>query len=120
YGLGVLLIGESGIGKSECALDLITRGHRLVSDDIVDIRREGTNVVVGRGPELTKYHMEIRGLGVISIRDLFGISAVRNTKFIELVVALEPWQEGKEYDRLGLDEARYAILEVELPLVRIP
>jgi HPr kinase/phosphorylase len=119
YGLGVLLLGQSGIGKSECALDLITRGHRLVSDDVVEIRRE-SSILVGSGPELTKYHMEIRGLGVINIRDLFGISAIRNTKFIELTVMLEPWQEGKPYDRLGLDEPRYTILDVELPLVRMP
>ena len=119
YGLGVLLMGESGIGKSECALDLITRGHRLVSDDVVEIRRED-RVLVGSGPELTKYHIEIRGLGLLNIRDLFGISAIRNTKFIEMVVMLEPWQKGKQYDRLGLDEARYQLLDVELPLVRMP
>jgi HPr kinase/phosphorylase len=119
YGLGVLLLGQSGIGKSEAALDLITRGHRLVSDDVVEIRRE-SNVLVGCGPELTKYHMEIRGLGLLNIRDLFGISAIRQTKFIEMVVMLEPWEEGKQYDRLGIDEVLYTILDVELPFVRMP
>jgi len=120
YGLGVLLLGESGIGKSECALDLITRGHRLVTDDMVEIRRESNRELLGYGPAIGKYHMEIRGLGLINIRDLFGISAIRNTKVIELVILLEPWQKGKQYDRLGLEEATYSILEIELPLLRMP
>jgi HPr kinase/phosphorylase len=119
YGLGVLLLGKSGIGKSECALDLVTRGHRLVSDDMVEIRREN-DVLVGTGPELTKYQMEIRGLGLLNIRDLFGISAIRHMKFIELVVQLELWEKGREYDRLGLDQAWHSILGVDLPLVRLP
>jgi len=120
YGLGVLILGESGIGKSECALDLITRGHRLVSDDAVEIHRDSAGVLVGAGPELTRHHMEIRGLGVINIHDLFGISAIRTTKTVELVVELEKWEEGKAYDRLGLDEESYLILDTPLPFIRMP
>ena len=90
-GLGVLIVGESGIGKSECALDLVVRGHRLVADDTVEIRRRGEAVVIGTCPELTRHHMEIRGLGVINIRDLFGVASTRTSKRVELVVQLERW-----------------------------
>ena len=120
YGVGVLLLGESGVGKSECALDLVTRGHRLVSDDVVECWRESTGVLVGQPPRRTQHLMEVRGLGVVNIRQLFGISSIRERKFIELVVLLEPWHKGKAVDRLGLDETRYAILDVELPLLRLP
>ncbi|HET8646553.1 MAG TPA: HPr(Ser) kinase/phosphatase [Vicinamibacteria bacterium] len=119
FGLGVLIIGESGIGKSECALDLIDRGHRLVADDVVEIKRLA-DALVGASPDLTRYHMELRGLGVINIKDLYGVSSIRLTKRVELVVSLERWEEGREYDRLGLGEERYPILGVEAPLVRMP
>jgi HPr kinase/phosphorylase len=119
FGLGVLIIGESGIGKSECGLDLIDRGHRLVADDVVEIKRLA-ETLVGSSPDLTRYHMELRGLGVINIKDLYGVSSIRLTKRVELVVSLERWEEGREYDRLGLGDERYPILGVEAPLVRMP
>jgi HPr kinase/phosphorylase len=119
-GLGVLIVGESGIGKSECALDLIVRGHRLVADDAVEVRRRGETVVIGTCPELTRYHMEVRGLGVINIRDLFGIAATRTSKRVELVVQLERWDARREYDRLGLDENQYEIFGVKIPLLHMP
>jgi HPr kinase/phosphorylase len=119
YGLGVLLLGESGVGKSECALDLIVRGHRLVSDDVVEIRRVG-DVLAGTGPELTRYHMELRGLGILNVKDLFGVASVRRTKDIELVLRLAHWEEGETYERLGLDERTYEILGVATPLIEMP
>jgi HPr kinase/phosphorylase len=119
YGLGVLLLGDSGVGKSECALDLIVRGHRLVSDDVVEIRRRG-EILVGTGPELTRYHMELRGVGIINIKDLFGVAAVRHSKFLELVIHLDAWKPGKRYDRLGLDDKGYDILGINLPYVEMP
>jgi HPr kinase/phosphorylase len=114
------VVGESGIGKSECALDLVVRGHRLVADDTVEIRRRADTVLLGSCPELTRHHMEIRGLGVINIRDLFGVASTRSSKRIELVVQLERWEAGREYDRLGLDEERFEILGVPVPMIRMP
>jgi HPr kinase/phosphorylase len=119
-GLGVLIIGDSGIGKSECALDLVVRGHRLVADDTVQIRRRSDSVVLGACPEPTRYHMELRGLGIINIRDLFGVAATRASKRVELVVQLERWDEHREYDRLGLDEKVYELLGVRVPLICMP
>jgi HPr kinase/phosphorylase len=119
FGLGVLIVGESGIGKSECALDLIDRGHRLVSDDVVEIKRK-VDSLEGGSPELTRHHMELRGLGVINIKDLYGVSSIRPSKRIELVVSLERWEAGKEYDRLGLRDERYSILGLAVPLIRMP
>src|SRR5262249_18783692 len=103
YGMGVLLLGDSGIGKSECALDLIQRGHRLVADDVVEIRKYPNGSLVGRAAEMIRYHMELRGIGIINIKHLFGVSAVRMSKSIELVIELERWDPTKKYDRLGLD-----------------
>jgi HPr kinase/phosphorylase len=120
YGLGVLIRGDSGIGKSEAALDLVVRGHRLVADDVVQIRRVGNNVLMGTGPEILRHHMELRGLGIINIKDLFGVAAVRNEKAIDLVVDLSRWDERQHYDRLGLDSDRVEILDVALPLLRMP
>lgn len=120
FGVGILLIGKSGIGKSECALDLVLRGHRLVADDIVNIRKHPPATLYGAGSEIIKYHMEIRGLGIINIRDLFGISAVRDRKLIEIIVELAEWDPNLEYDRLGIDEQRYTILDVAMPLIQIP
>jgi len=119
-GLGVLIIGESGIGKSECGLDLVVRGHRLVADDTVEIRRRGETTLIGTCPDLTRHHMEIRGLGLINIRDLFGVAAIRNAKRVELIVQLERWDPDRDYERLGIDELRYDILGLKIPLVRMP
>jgi len=119
FGLGVLILGESGIGKSECALDLIDRGQRLVADDVVEIKRMG-DVLVGVSPDLTRFHMEVRGLGVLNIKDLYGVSSMRLSKRVELVIQLERWEAGKEYDRLGLRDETFLILGVEVPLVRMP
>jgi len=119
YGLGVLLLGDSGVGKSECALDLVVRGHRLVSDDVVEIKRRG-DVLLGTGPELTRYHMELRGLGIVNVKDLFGVASVRRNKFVEFVIRLDPWKPGKSYDRLGLDEKGHEVLGVALPYVEMP
>jgi HPr kinase/phosphorylase len=119
-GLGVLVVGESGIGKSECALDLVVRGHRLVADDIVELRCRAQSFVIGTGPELTRNHMEIRGLGLINVQDLFGVASTRSSKRVELVVQLERWEHGREYDRLGLDEEFYDVLGARIPMIRMP
>ncbi len=119
-GLGVLLTGDSGIGKSECALDLIVRGHRLVADDTVDVKQLTDTVLVGSCPELTRHHMELRGLGIINVHELFGVSSTRSSKRIELVVQLERWQAGREYDRLGIDDAFFDLLGIRIPLIRMP
>jgi HPr kinase/phosphorylase len=119
FGLGVLIVGESGIGKSECALDLIDRGHRLVADDVVEIRRIG-DLLIGASPDLTRYHMELRGLGVINIKDLYGVSSIRTSQRVELVVSLERWEAGREYDRLGLQAEKFLVLDQEVPLIRMP
>jgi HPr kinase/phosphorylase len=118
--LGVLIIGDSGIGKSECALDLVVRGHRLVADDAVEVRRRGETDLIGTCPELTRHHMEVRGLGVINIRDLFGVAATRMSKRMELVVQLERWDAARDYDRLGLDENAWELFGVKIPLVHMP
>jgi HPr kinase/phosphorylase len=119
-GLGVLIVGESGIGKSECALDLVVRGHRLVADDTVEVRRRAVSIVIGSCPELTRHHMEVRGLGLINIRDLFGVASTRTSKRVELVVQLERWDPHREYDRLGLDDAFFEVLGLRVPLIRMP
>lgn len=119
-GLGVLVVGESGIGKSECALDLVVRGHRLVADDAVELRCRAEAFVLGSCPEATRHHMEIRGLGLINIQDLFGVASTRTSKRVELVVQLERWEHGREYDRLGLDDQRYDVLGVRVPMIRMP
>ena len=119
FGLGVLIVGESGIGKSECALDLIDRGHRLVADDVVEIRRIG-DTPDRRLARPTRYHMELRGLGVINIKDLYGVSSIRMSQRVELVVSLERWEAGREYDRLGLQDEKFLILGLEMPLIRMP
>jgi HPr kinase/phosphorylase len=119
-GLGVLIVGESGIGKSECALDLVVRGHRLVADDAVELRVRADAYLMGTCPELTRHHMEIRGLGLINVQDLFGVASTRRSKRVELVVQLERWDPAREYDRLGLDEAHYETLGIRVPMVRMP
>lgn len=119
-GLGVFIAGESGIGKSECALDLVVRGHRLVADDTVEVRCRAQSLLIGVCPELTRHHIEIRGLGLINVSDLFGISATRTSKRVELIVQLERWEAGREYDRLGLDLETQNMLGVKVPLIRMP
>ncbi|HJR58101.1 MAG TPA: HPr(Ser) kinase/phosphatase [Vicinamibacterales bacterium] len=119
-GLGVLVVGESGIGKSECALDLVVRGHRLIADDAVELRCRAQSYVLGSCPELTRHHMEIRGLGLINVQDLFGVASTRTSKRVELVVQLERWEPGREYDRLGIDDAYYETLGIRIPMVRMP
>ena len=119
-GLGVLIVGDSGIGKSECALDLVVRGHRLVADDTVEVRRRADSIVIGTCPELTRHHMEVRGLGLINIRDLFGVASTRTSKRVELVVQLDRWDPDREYDRLGLDDACYDLIGLKVPLIRMP
>ena len=120
YGEGVLLTGDSGIGKSETALELIKRGHRLIADDAVEIRKVGRSRLVGSAPEMIRYYMELRGIGVINVRRIYGIGSVKPESGIDLVVHLEPWIEGKAYDRLGLTDETETILGVEIPRVTIP
>jgi HPr kinase/phosphorylase len=119
-GVGVLMIGKSGIGKSECALDLVLRGHRLVADDVIKVRFKLPAVLFGEGNDLLHYHMEIRGLGIINIKHLFGVAAIRERKKIDMVIELVEWQDSQEYDRLGLEESTYDLLGVKLPLQTIP
>lgn len=119
-GVGVLIIGKSGIGKSECALDLVSRGYRLVSDDVVIIKRMPPSTLFGTSADLIRYHIEIRGLGIVNIKDLFGITAIREKKQMDIVVELVKWEPESDYDRLGFEENRYGILGVELPYLRIP
>jgi HPr kinase/phosphorylase len=118
-GIGVLVVGKSGIGKSETALDLIIRGHRFVADDVIAIRRSGTHVI-GKSAGLLAHHMEIRGIGIINVKDLFGIAAVRDTKRIELLIELRDWAENEEYDRLGFDDRHDEILGVPVAALRLP
>jgi HPr kinase/phosphorylase len=120
YGVGLLFIGRSGIGKSECVLDLVERGHRLVADDVVLITRRGNDILIGRGHELQRHHMEIRGIGIIDIRTLFGIRAIRQQKRLEVVVQLVDWDEKASYDRTGIDTPEVEILGVDVPKVIIP
>jgi HPr kinase/phosphorylase len=120
FGVGLLFVGRSGIGKSECVLDLVERGHRLVADDLVHITRRGNDVLIGHGHELSRHFMEIRGVGLIDINALFGVRAVRQQKRIEVVVQLEDWDTSREYDRTGLARQETHVLEVALPLVTVP
>ena len=120
YGEGILITGDSGIGKSETALELIKRGHRLIADDAVEIKIIGEDTLMGSAPELIQYYMEIRGIGVINVRRLYGFGAVKPENGIDLVVHLEPWDDAKAYDRLGVSEETENILGVELPKVTVP
>ena len=120
WGVGLLFVGKSGVGKSECVLDLVERGHRLVADDLVVCSRRGSDILIGRGHELQRHHMEIRGVGIIDIRALFGIRAIRQQKRIEVVVHLEHWDNARDYSRTGLEEDHASILGVSLPRVTVP
>lgn len=120
YGVGLLFVGASGIGKSECVLDLVERGHRLVADDVVRVRRRGLDVLIARAIEQQQFHMEIRGIGIIDVRALFGIRSVRQQKRVEVVVQLETWSDEMAYDRTGLDQETTEILGVRIPKVVVP
>jgi HPr kinase/phosphorylase len=120
YGVGLLFVGRSGIGKSECVLDLVERGHRLVADDVVQISRQGHDVLIGSGHQLSRHHMEIRGVGIVDVRALFGIRATRQQKRIEVVVQLVEWREQEAYDRTGLETDQADILDVPIRRVTIP
>jgi HPr kinase/phosphorylase len=120
FGVGVLIVGRSGIGKSECALDLVLRGHKLVADDIVYVRRTDAKVLVGASSDLILHHMEIQGLGIINIRELFGIAAVRERKRVDLVIELVEWRGDGVYDRLGIEERSRGILGIDVPAITLP
>ena len=120
YGVGLLFVGRSGIGKSECVLDLVERGHRLVADDVVQVVRRGNDVLIGRGHELAGHHMEIRGIGLVDIPALFGVRAVRQQKRIEVVVQLDDWETARDGDRTGLQREQRVILDVPIPQVIVP
>ena len=120
YGVGLLFIGRSGIGKSECVLDLVERGHRLVADDVVQVTRRGNDILIGRGHELAGHHMEIRGIGLIDIPALFGVRSVRQQKRIEVIVQLEDWETAQDADRTGLTRQETDILGVPVPRVIVP
>ena len=120
YGLGVLLTGKSGVGKSECALDLITRGHSLVADDRVTVKRYPNGDIVGFSEGAFHHHMELRGIGIVNIQDMFGLAAVRERKTVDLVIELEPWNENVAYDRLGLDETVFHVLDMPIPYIKMP
>ncbi len=120
YGEGILLLGDSGVGKSETAIELLKRGHRLIADDAVEIRRVSATTLVGRAPEIIRHYVELRGIGIVDVRRLFGMGAVKETEKIDLVINLEPWQSGKMYDRLGLDEEKTDILGIDVPSIVLP
>lgn len=120
YGVGVLIMGSSGIGKSETALELVKRGHRLVADDAVEIRQTQQGQLIGSAPELIQHLLEIRGVGIINVMTMFGAGAVRNAKNIAMVVRLELWEEHKMYERLGLDEERFKLVDTEIPILTVP
>lgn len=120
YGAGILLMGESGIGKSETALELVQRGHRLVADDNVDVQRVSADRLIGKAPELIRHFMEIRGIGLIDVVSMYGVSATISSKSIDLIIKLERWRSDREYDRLGIQNEKETILDVEVPCITIP
>ncbi len=120
YGEGVLLLGDSGVGKSETAIELVKRGHRLIADDAVEIKRVSEKTLVGTAPEVIRHFIELRGIGIVDVRRIFGLGSVKVTEKVELVINLEPWQDGEQYDRLGLDGQTTSILDISLPSLTIP
>ena len=120
FGIGVMITGESGVGKSEAALELVKRGHRLVADDVVEICKVSDVRLVGESPEMVRHFMEIRGVGIINVKNMYGVGAVINSKSIDMVIHLELWDNNKNYDRLGLDEDFTAVLGVKLPKITLP
>ncbi len=120
YGEGILLLGDSGVGKSETAIELLKRGHRLIADDAVEIKRVSATALVGRAPEIIRHYVELRGIGIVDVRRLFGMGAVKESEKIDLVINLEAWQNNKMYDRLGLDESTTEILGINVPSIVLP
>ena len=120
YGEGILLMGESGVGKSETAVELIKRGHRLIADDAVEMKKVSNQTLVGSAPELIRHYIELRGIGIIDVRRLFGMSAVKDSQEVDLVINMEPWRDGFKYDRLGLDAQYTTIMDVQIPALTIP
>ena len=120
YGEGLLLLGDSGVGKSETAIELVKRGHRLIADDAVEIKRVSAKRLVGEAPAIIRHYVELRGIGIVDVRRLFGMGAVKNSEGIDLVINLEPWVQGKMYDRLGLDSQTMDILGIQIPSITIP
>ena len=120
YGEGVLLLGDSGVGKSETAIELIKRGHRLIADDAVEIKRVSATTLVGKAPEIIRHYVELRGIGIVDVRRLFGMGSVKETENIDLVINLEPWENGKMYERLGLEEKTTEILGINVPSIELP
>ena len=120
YGEGVLLLGDSGVGKSETAIELVKRGHRLIADDAVEIKRVSDKTLVGTAPEVIRHFIELRGIGIVDVRRIFGIGAIKMTEKVELVINLEPWEDGKQYDRLGMDGQTTSILDIAIPSLTIP
>jgi len=120
YGLGVLIVGKSGIGKSETALELLKRGHMLVADDLIEIQKHAGGILIGRGREIIEHHMEIRGLGILDVRKIFGVGTILDTSRIELVIHLEMWEPNKQYERLGIEEHTTSILGVKVSSLMIP
>lgn len=120
YGEGVLILGDSGIGKSETAVELIKRGHRLVADDAVEIKRVSAKTLVGSAPPLIRHYMELRGIGIVDVRRLFGMGSVKDTEKIDMIIELEPWEHGKMYDRWGIDEKYTDIMGLQIPTTTIP
>ncbi|MEE9215070.1 MAG: HPr(Ser) kinase/phosphatase [Thermodesulfobacteriota bacterium] len=118
--LGALILGKSGIGKSECALDLIIRGSKLIADDVIEVRKVGSNTLIGNGPDDIKHLMEIRGIGIINIKDLFGRTSVMESREIEMIIELSRWQEKNDYERLGIDQKTYKIMDIDIPYIIIP
>ncbi|MDP4174732.1 MAG: HPr(Ser) kinase/phosphatase [Bacteroidota bacterium] len=120
YGVGILFVGKSGIGKSEVALDLVERGHRLVADDVIIVTKKGENILMGAGTELVKHFMEVRGIGIIDVKSMFGVRAIRFQKRLEIIVELEIWDDNSYYTRTGLDEAYFNLLDIEVPYIKLP
>lgn len=120
YGLGVMITGDSGIGKSECALELLKRGHMIIADDIVEVRHHSGGILTGCGDEVIRHHMEVRGLGIIDIRNIFGVGAILDSYRIELIIHLELWNPKREYDRLGLEQRFIEVLGVKIPSLTLP
>ena len=120
YGEGVLILGDSGVGKSETAIELIKRGHRLIADDAVEIKRVSDRTLVGSAPEIIRHFIELRGIGIVDVRQLFGMGAIKETERIDLIINLEKWEDGKMYDRLGLDTTYDEILGMRIPSLTIP
>ncbi|MBO5269196.1 MAG: HPr(Ser) kinase/phosphatase [Clostridia bacterium] len=120
YGEGILILGDSGVGKSETAIELVKRGHRLIADDAVEIKRVSATTLVGSAPAIIRHYVELRGIGIVDVRRLFGMGAVKDTEKIDLVIQMEPWIQGKMYDRLGLDTEQIDILGIQIPTITIP